>query len=228
MTFGDMKTQAALALDNMQSDHPWYSSIGTHLNEAANAVLMMAYAKDKRAANVFPELRKRRWTDTTAAAEASFDLPSTLLVLESVTCTRDDTAYDPTTQREHPMSEIAPEDFAMLNKSATGWPILWTRNGGQISYYPTCSAGYETVMVIHGTRKESALTTDSQSYAMSDLWHPTVVKVAVGITLQNMGEHERANGWMDAADKGVTGVLNLVGLERIRNRVNVGISGMPR
>lgn len=227
-----MKAAVALNLDNMPSDHPFYSSIGDALNQAANKVILMSYAKDRRAVNCFPELRDRRWTDTTTNGSAHFDLPSTLLILESVKCTQTQDAYNPATQREHQVIEEPDSDlFAMLNKTATGWPVRWTRSGNQIEYWPTCSSSptdYRTVVVLRGVRKEDALTSDSQSYVMSDVWHPTVVACATALMMRNMREFEDAREMLADVEKEVTATLNLVGLERMRNNVTLEIAGTPR
>jgi hypothetical protein len=231
VNFGDMKTAVALQLDNMPSDHPFYSSIGTALNQAANRVILMSFAKDRRAGNCFPELRHTRRDDVTADTEAQFDFPSTLLVMEAATCTQNSAAYDPSTQREYPITEVPPSTFALLDKSAKGWPVMWTRHGSKFSYWPTCSASptdYRTRVIIYGTKKENDLTSDSQSYVMNELWHPTVVACATAIMLRNMREFEAAREMMTDVEKEVTATLNLVGLERIQNKVSLSVAGTPR
>ncbi len=231
-TFGGMKAAVKRNADSMPDDHPHASAIGDYVNEAANKVILMAYAADRRAMNAFPELRNRRWaSDATVDGQGEIDMPSTLLILESARITKSTGVYSPSTQREYDMTEITdPGHFAFLDKTTTGWPVMWTRHGSVFSFWPTCSADpdYRTRIVLTGVRKEVALTSDSQSFAMNELWHPAVITCATAITLKNLREFADAREMMAAVKEDVTATLNLVGLEALRNRVNIQIAGMPK
>lgn len=233
--FSAMKTRVRKNLNNLPADHViWveYGLGGDFVNEGANRLILHSVSMDRRAANCFPELQNRRWSDTTVANQNYLALPDNLLVLESATYTKLTTTYDPSAQTEYPMVEMPnPELFAFLVKTAKGWPQLWRRAGKRFEYWPTTSSSptdYRTKVVLRGLRKEDALTSDSQTFEMSDLWHPTIVKCATAIAADQLGRTEVAKEWWGQVDRDVTATLNLLGLERINDNVRVEIAGMPR
>jgi hypothetical protein len=228
MNFGEMKAELALNLNNMQSSDPFYSRLGRWLNEGANRIITMAIAKDKKALQLFPELKNRRWWDTTVANQNYLDLPDSLLALEFVTYTKTTAAFDASRHTEFPSSETSAETFAFLSKSATtvGWPSLHTRRGNRLAFHPTPTTAYLTVVVLNGIRKEDTLIEDTQTYAMNETWHPTVVKAATALGNEALGWPD-AERWWAAADRDLGGGVNREGLERRKDTVQIRIEGAP-
>src|SRR5688572_14607457 len=188
-----METRVLLACNNMQSSDPWADYIRDHINEAANAVILLAISRDRRNVNLFPELRQRRWYDVTVNAQGYLDRPSSLLVLDSVSQTRTTTAYDPSRHTEYPVIEETDQArFALLDKSSTttGYPQIFHDAATQILLWPTPTTAYLTQVVVRGMRKETALTLDAETFQMNELFHPVIIDYATYLTMQRMGLDE--------------------------------------
>jgi hypothetical protein len=228
ITFGVMQTRVALNCNNLQSSDPHYGYVDDAINEAANAVVLMAIGGDRRNMNLFRNLRNRRYYDITVNGQAYLSRPSNLLILDSVSITRSTTAYAAATQTEYPVTEMTDQqNFGLLNKSATDYPTIFHDASESILLWPTPTTAYLTYVVVRGIRKEAALTNSGDTFAMEDIWHPIVIDVATSIMLKNMGQFDASEKWMAAAEKRVTQTVNLVGLSNRLNRVRIGIAGAP-
>jgi hypothetical protein len=231
VNFGVMKTRTVLNINNLASSNPHYAYRGDFVNEAANRVIIHAVSQDRRNVNNFPELRDSWWETASTNNSNSFALPDDLLVLESARCTRLTTSYDPAIQQTFSMTEYPdPPTFTDLAKTAKGWPTLWRRAANRFEYWPTTSTtptDYSTVIVIFGIAKEQALTSDSQTFVLNELWHPTIIKCATALMMDAMGLPD-AGAWWDQVDRDVTATINLVGLENIKNNAVIEIAGVPR
>jgi hypothetical protein len=231
MNFGTMQTLVYRNCGNMQPAHPFYSNVADNVNEAANRVIIAAFAEDRRAFNLFPELQNRRWWRLTDANANAMPIPDNMLVLQTVTRTEVATNYDPDADTEYKMEEETdPEKFALLDKTSTGWPLRWRRDGAQIYYWPTTSTSptdYRTVLVARGVRKESALTSAQQTFVVNDLWHPVIVKCATAITMEQMGWMTDAERWNGYVQRDITMTVNPSGLEKRGDRVRLKVAGVP-
>jgi hypothetical protein len=224
-----MKTRVALACNNLQSSDPWNTYIGDHVNEAANAVLLLAIARDRRNVNLFPELRKRRWYDVTVNAQGYLDRPSSLLVLDSVSYTKTTTTYDPSRHTEYPVIEEPDQArFGLLDKttSTVGYPQIFHDAATQILLWPTPTTAYLTQVVVRGMRKETALTLDAQTFNMNEMFHPVIIDYATYLTMQRMGLDE-AEKFLTAAEKRLTQTINLLGLSNRLDRSRITVAGTP-
>jgi hypothetical protein len=228
-TFGDMKTHVAANLNNLATSDPQYANLGSAINEAANAVLMTALARDRRNANNFPELRRRRWSDVTVNEQGYLDKPTNCLVIDSVKITKSTAAYNQSRSTEYPVTEEQDWDrFALLSKASTtvGYPTIWTESGTQILLHPTPTTAFLTRVVVRGMREEDTLTTDGQSYQMDSRWHPVIELKATHLMALRMGL-DGAKAWDDECDKRLTMTLNLLGLGNRLNRTIVEVAGRP-
>lgn len=223
--FSTMKTRVQLNVGNMQTSDPFYTYVGDQINEASNRVLLMAVAKDRRAMNSFPELKTRRWVDVTLNNQGYLQLPTTLLVLDSVTCTRSTATYNASTTTEYPMTEATVDNFALYDRTATGWPSQWVRSGISLLIYPTPTTAYLSQIVLRGIRQEADLSGNADVLTMDPKWHPTVIKAATAIAMEARGWHDDAAKWWDMVERDVTSTINLVGLERVKDSVKVSIAG---
>jgi hypothetical protein len=213
----------------MQSSDPFYTYLGDFTNEAANAVLLLAISRDRRNVNLFPELRQRRYYDVTVNAQGYLDRPSSLLILDTVSYTKTTTAYDPSRHTEYPVIEEPDQArFALLNKSATtvGYPQIFHDAATQILLWPTPTTAYLTQVVVRGMRKETALTTDGQTFQMNELFHPVIIDYATYLTMQRMGLDE-AEKFLTAAEKRLTQTINLLALSNRRERSRIIVAGTP-
>lgn len=189
----------------------------------------MAMAKDRRGANIFPELRNIAGSALTSNGVDTLAIPTTLLVLESCSITKSTSAYAAATQTETPIFEEPDAQlFGQFSKTQTGYPTRWIRSGTNIRLWPTPVTGYLTYVVFRGIRKESDLSADGDTLVMSDLWHPAVIDYASYLGANELGWDEDAQKWLTACEKKVTECLNLVGLERQKNDSSIEIAGMPR
>ena len=223
-----MKTRVLLNCSNITSTDTQGAYVGDVVNEAANAVILMALGADRRNMNLFRNLRTRRYYDITVNAQGYLARPSTLLVLDSVTCTRSSTAYNASTQTEYPLfEEPNQQNFGLLSKSATGYPTIFHDAAESILLWPTPTTAYLTYVVVRGIRKEAALSANADTFAMEDIWHPVVIDMATSIMLKNMGQHDAAKEWLSSVEKRVTQTINLVGLSNRNNRIRIGIAGAP-
>jgi hypothetical protein len=219
-----MKTRVALNCNNLQSSDPVYTYLGEFVNEAANRIILIAASSDKRAVNVFPELRDRSWSDITVASTQAYDLPTDLLVLDSVKITQLTTTYNPATQTEYPVVETDVDTFATLSKSATGFPTMWCRAGSQIKFWPTPTTAYLTRVVLRGILKETAMSGSTDTLVMDSMWHPAVIDYATGLCMDALGWDD-AEKWFSRAKEKVTEIINPVGLERRKDRMQIRIAG---
>jgi hypothetical protein len=225
--FSTMKTRVALNVGNMQSSDPWYSYLGDFINEASNRVVLTAVSKDRRAGNCFPSLKTGRWYDVTVNNQGYLTLPTTLLALDSVTCTRSTSAYNPSSSTEYPVIETDTAKFSLFPKDATGWPAQWVRSGTQILIWPTPTTDYLSQIVVRGMRREADLSNNADVLTMDPMWHPTVIKCATALVMEARGWDDQAPIWWGAVDRDVTSTLNLLGLERLRDNSRVTIAGAP-
>jgi hypothetical protein len=223
-----MKTRVALALNNLQSSDPWYSYLGDHCNEAANAVILLAISKDRKNVNLFPELRNIRWTDITVNNQGYLAKPSNLLVLDSVNCTRSSSAYDASRSTEYPLIEEPDQTrFGLLSKATTtvGYPTIYHDAASSILLWPTPTTAYLSRVLVRGIKKETALSGDSDTFAMNELWHPVVIDYATYLTANRMGWAEEAERFLTSAEKRVTQTIDLLSLGKRRNTNRVEIAG---
>lgn len=236
INYGRMQTLVARNANNLQTSHPQYDLINdatgrTVINEAANRVILHAVAQDRRNVNNFPELRDQWWETASSNNSNSFDFPDDMLVMESARCTRSTTSFDDAIQTQYPITECPDENlFAYLSKTAKGWPTQWRRAANKFVYWPTTSTtptDYSTVIVLSGIAKEQALTTSNQTYTLNELWHPTIVKCATALLFDALGLPDAA-AWWDQVDRDVTATINLLGLENMKNRVQIEIEGVPK
>lgn len=230
ITNANMKLRVMRNLSNAQSSHPVISNdLQAFINEAANRVVLMAAAKDRRAANIFPELRNFGTSGITVNAQDTLAIPATILVLESVNITKSTSAYASGTQTEYPVYEMPDAQmFGQLNKTTTGYPTQWIRSGANILLWPTPTTAYLTRVVFRGIRRESDLSQDADVLTMDYIWHPAVIDYASYLGANELGWDDDAQKWLNACEKKVTECLNLVGLERQKNNTSIEIGGMPR
>lgn len=230
ITYATMQTRVKLNLGNMQSTHPLVTYVPDWVNEALNRVILLAASKDRRAANIFPELQNRTWTDVTVNAQDYLTIPAGVLVLDGLTCTRLTTTYNSATQTEYPIVEQPdPQIFNQLTKTSTGWPVQWKREGGKVKLWPTPSSSptnYLTQVIFYGLMREADLT-GSATPVMDALWHPAIIDYASYLGATALGWDDDAQKWLTAAEQKVTMTLNLVGLERQKNDSRITIAGMP-
>jgi hypothetical protein len=209
----------------MQSSDPWYTHIGSHISEAANAVILLAIAKDRRNVNLFPELRNIRWTDITVNNQGYLTKPSNLLVLDSVTCTRSSSAYDASTQTEYPVVEVNDQAaFGLLSKTATGYPTMFNDAASSLLLWPTPTTAYLTRVVVRGIKKETALTADADTFDMNEIFHPVVMDYATYLTAERAG-WDTAEKFREAAERRLTQTIDLLGLSKRRNSNRIEIAG---
>jgi hypothetical protein len=224
-----MQTRVKLACNNMQSSDPWATYVDEHINEAANAVLLLAISRDRRNVNLFPELRQRRYYDVTVNAQGYLERPSSLLILDTVSYTKTTTAYDPSRHTEYPVIEEPDQArFGLLDKTSTtvGYPQIFHDAATQILLWPTPTTAFLTQVVVRGMRKETALTTDGQTFQMNELFHPVIIDYATYLTMQRMGLDE-AEKFLTAAEKRLTQTINLLALSNRRERSRIEVAGTP-
>lgn len=229
ITFGVMQTRVALACGNMPSNDPWYGYLDDHINEAANAVILLSIASNKRNVNLFPELRSRRWSDVTVDAQGYMLKPSTALVIESMTYTKSTTVYNASTDTEYKTREEPDQErFALMDKTATGYPSIWCEASNSILIWPTPSSSptnYLTQVVFRGLRKEAALSAAGDTYQMNEVFHPVVVDYATYLTMYRMGWHDEAEKILTACEKRLTQSIDILALQNKKNRTRVKIAG---
>lgn len=211
----------------MQTGDPFHTYLGNFVNEAANAIVLLAVSKDKRNINSFPELRRRRWSDITVNNQGYLTKPSNALVIDSVSVTKSSDAYDPSRSTEYPVIEENDQTrFALYDKSTTtvGYPTVWSEAAGQILLWPTPTTAYLTRVVVRGIRKEDALVNDADTFVMNEVFHPVIIDYATYLTMQRMGLDE-AEKFLTSAEKRLTQNANILGLEKRRNRNVVEVAG---
>lgn len=227
--FSDMKARVALACGNMPTGDPWYTYVDEHVNEAANAVILLSLAQNKRNINLFPELKNRRWSDVTVNAQGYMLKPSTALVVDALTYTKVTTVYNASTDTEYPMTEMNDQWlFGLMDKTSTGWPSLWCEASNSLLIWPTPSSSptnYLTQIVIRGVRKESALSSATDTFQMNEVFHPVVVDYATYLTMLRMGWNDEADKMLSACEKRLTQTIDLLGLQNKRNRSRIKIAG---
>ena len=227
ITFSAMKARVALNAGNLQTGDPHYGYVDDVVNEAANAVILMAVSKDKRNINSFQRLRNRRYADVTVDAQGYMTKPDDLLVVDSVTYTKSTSTYNPSRHTEYPITEEPDQArFALLDKTSTtvGYPQIWCEASTQILLWPTPTTAYLTQVVVRGIKKEAALSNDNDTFDMEDIWHPVVVQYATYLMLQNLG-HDDADKWLARAEKRMTQIVDLLGLSNRRDRFRTQIAG---
>jgi hypothetical protein len=227
ITYATLKARVALNCNNLPTSDPHYTYLGDVVNQAANDIILMAVSKDRRNINLFRNLRDRRYYDITVNNQGYLSRPSTLLVVDSVTCTRDTDSYDPSRSTEYPVTEEPDQaTFALLDKSTstTGWPTIWTEAAEQILLWPTPVTAYLTQVVVRGIRKEAALSNDNDTFTMEDIWHPIVLMYATHLMKLELGDPD-ADNWLEKAEKRVTQTVDILGLQNRRNRMRVQIAG---
>lgn len=230
ITFANLKLRTARQLGNLPSSHPLYSNdLGAFVNEASNRVVLMATAKDRRGANIFPELRNFSTSAITVNATDEVTIPATILVLESLNITKSSAAYSAATQTEYPIFEESDSQlFGQFSKTQVGYPQRWMRSGATVKLWPTPTTAYLTRVVFRGIRREADLSADGDVLTMDYIWHPAVIDYACYLGANALGWDEDAKKWLSACEKKVTECLNLVGLERTKNNSRIEIGGTPR
>ena len=225
-----MKLRVARNLTNLQSSHPIYSNdLQGFINEASNRVVLMAMAKDRRGFNLFPELRNVQFEDITVNNQDYLAIPANMLVLDSISITKNSAAYASASQTEYPVYEEPDVQlFNQMNKAQTGYPTRWTRKGARVYFWPTPTTAYVTRVVFRGTRREADLSADGDTLTMDYIWHPAVVDYASYLGAQALGWKDDADRWLEACQRKVTETANLVGLERMKNESSIEIAGTPR
>lgn len=222
-----MKTRVALNCGNMQSNDPHYTYLGDVVNEAANAVILMAVAGERKNLNSFQRLRNRRYYDTTVNAQGYLTKPDDILVVDSVTYTKSTSAYDPSRHREYSIyEETDQERFGLLDKASTrvGYPQIWCEASTQVLLWPTPTTAYLTQIVLRGIKKEAALANANDTFDMEDIWHPVVIQYATYLMMQNLGWDD-ADKWLARAEKRVTQIVDLLGLSNRRDRFRWEVAG---
>lgn len=224
ITLSTMRTRVAYNLNNLPSTHPRYAEIDAWINEGARQLVRLAFNIDRRALNIFPDLKDRRWTITTTTATSAdqgpnwFLLDTSILIIDKVTCTRLTAAYDPSAQKEYP---VPPDsgDFPLLDKAVTGWPILWRRNGNRLEYWPTTTTAYRTVMIVHDWKLENVISQNDSTFEMHEQWHPSIIKCATAIGLDQLGWDGAQEKWNEV-ERDITATINPVGLEAMKGGAN--------
>lgn len=226
ITFGTMKTRVALACGNMPSSDPWYTYLGDHVNEAANAIVLLSVQADRRNINLFPELRNRRWTDITVNNQGYLLKPTDALIIDSVTSTHLTTAYNASTDKEYPVVEEPDQfRFGLFDKTSQNWPQIWCEASTSILLWPTPVTAYLTYVVLRGIRKETALTAASDTFQMNEVFHPVVIDYATYLMMRRMGWHDEAEKFLSACQDRLTNTANVLGLQNKRNRTRIRIAG---
>lgn len=228
ITFLTMRTRVALNAGNLQSNDPHYAYVDENVNDAANQIVLMAISKDKANVNCFPELQRRRWHDVTVNNQGYLNKPTNLLVLDSVSMTKTTTSYDPSRHTEYPIIEEPDQSvFGTFSKASTtvGYPTRWCEASESILLWPTPTTAYLTRVVVRGIREEATLSADGDTLVMNPRWHPVVIEYATHLTWKQMGEHEEADKWLLATEKRMTQVIDLYGLAKRKNRLQINIAG---
>lgn len=212
--FSTMKTRVALRLGNMQSSDPFYSYLGSWVNEAGNRVIMRALSRNlRRRQNLFPELYDL-WEDTTIDGQDYISTPDDILYVDALYSLNTSAAVDYATDARYSMSEIGNNrTWQFLSRSQTGYPNKWHRYGNRLYVHPTPTATYVTKVLIAGFAREGTLSGNSDVFVMDPMWHPAVIDYAVYLGATELGWIEDAASALTACDRKLEETTTILGRE---------------
>lgn len=201
----------ALNLGNMQSTHPYYSSIGAYVNDALNKIPLHAITAAKNL-ELFPELATK-WTTSTVVDQAWLDLPNDSLAVQVVYSFDSSTAPDLSSVNRQPVSYVSPGDYELLPKASTntGYPRLYSQQGNRLLLSPTPRTGYLTYLLVSGIQQEPELSADGDTPVMDKRWHSAIADYACYLLATDLGWDD-AGRFLASCDQKIATSVSMAGL----------------
>jgi hypothetical protein len=228
LTLSQFQTEVLLTLDNMPTDDPIASS-GIHtrgINRAPNRLIRMVGNAD-----LFPE-KHNTWTiGPTVVGDNTIALPSDCIIAQRLVSADSSSLPDWADTEERFISPIPRETIGLLAKptSGAGYPQQWDRKAEQILYHPTTRTGYTTYLRLYGIARESAISSASDQFTISEDWDDAIVLLAAEYCARRMdGWQRRADEFLVAAKLQIDETMNVLGAERAVRPLTINIAGMPR
>lgn len=230
MQLSQMQSEVALVLGNMQTSDPFYRFIypavgaetNSWINKSANKLVRMIVAK-------IPEIYKASWTIGPTVAGVNYVAkPADAISVQVIDTAHQSTLPNWSTTRTYPVMRIEPEQFDLLDKSATtnGYPSLYTEKGKQIFLWPTPTAAYVDYLHVYGVMQETVLVNATDSLFIEEFWHDYVVQLAIAMGARQLG-------WPDAAErytavlKDIGSAIDPMGLRNTGNAETMSVDGAP-
>lgn len=231
MNFGDMKTEVARILGNMQSSDILYGDLGKWVNDSIDSVITMAYGGNRANLNLFPELLTD-WDTSgpTISGDNEIDMPVDALVVTDVSSYDSSAAITRATTKLQPLSFVPWKHFRLLQKDSTvkGYPRIWSWRGRTISIWPTPSTDYLTYINIAGCQKEPALSSAADTTMVTNAkWHNVFVNRAAAEGALKKGWSAKHQELMKAVKDEVQLAVSLKGLYNAATPSAVSVDGMP-
>lgn len=224
LSYVTMRTRVALNLGNMQSSHPFYTYIGSYVNDALNGLPLRAVNMGARNYELFPELQEK-WTVLTTQDQAWVDIPTTTpcLAPQMVYSFDSSTAPNLSTSDRKPVVWVSQNDYELMPKSTTitGYPRLYTAESTKLYLHPTPRSGYTTYLLIKGVKAEAELSADGDLPVVDKRWHSAIVDYACALLAADMGWAEDSARFLASCDQKITACLPLRGLRNRRTAVIV-------
>lgn len=227
MNFGEMKSEVARSLGNLQTSSIFYQNLDEWVNRALQRVPQLVMQSNKGTLNLFPELTTT-WQNVTVAGTGYFVIPTDALSTQRLHVFKK-VAADRTVDKTYPVQRIEYNRFLQLKKDATvtGYPTLWAPRGKRIYLYPTPSAAYLTDWLLEGIMRELTLAANADEPTINEQWHEIVVAYATYLGARARGWTDEAAFYKNEAMAAIADATDITGLNDMGRSLALEVEGAP-